>query len=614
MRAARELWSPLGAALALTAAVLFFGGSSGASTLPWVGGAAILLAAAFTAARGLPPGWPAILPLAALGLWLALSVAWSIEPDRSWDYANRSLVYVAFAIVGAFVAGRTRELALGLAALLGAVCAWSLAGKVFPWLYEDYGRIARLRGPVGYWNALALLGDVALPLGLWLATRRRAAGALLVYGWVVAIALTYSRGGVVVAVVVAGAWLALSGFWLQGLATLVSAGVPAAGAIGLAFSLSGITSDGASHATHVHDGLVFGAALLAGAGVAAALSGIPPPEPVPAVRRAALALLVVAAAAAFLVAGFHARSWWDEFRAPVTSEVSNSGARLGEAGSNHRWTWWQEAWKGFEAHKLAGTGAGSFEFTNLRYRDSTLDRALEPHDLPLQFLSEAGIVGLVFFLAAGIALQLPTRRPTDPELALSLALPAYLLHGLVDIGWDFAAVSAPVFLVAGALAVRRIERPRLSFPAALAGAGIALAALSSLFAVWLGGRWSGQAFDVLGDDPARAITLAERARSVQPLSIEPLYAQALAEQQLAVGKQEKLHLGRALGLLEKATRLQPENAEAWFRLGEFNFRVRNCPRTALPQLDRFTALNPQDPGNKEYDRALRLVDSGRPRC
>ena len=47
------------------------------------------------------------------------------------------------------------------------------AGKVFPWLYEDYGRITRLRGPVGYWNALALLGDLALPLGLWLATRRR---------------------------------------------------------------------------------------------------------------------------------------------------------------------------------------------------------------------------------------------------------------------------------------------------------------------------------------------------------------------------------------------------------------------------------------------------------
>jgi tetratricopeptide (TPR) repeat protein len=74
------------------------------------------------------------------------------------------------------------------------------------------------------------------------------------------------------------------------------------------------------------------------------------------------------------------------------------------------------------------------------------------------------------------------------------------------------------------------------------------------------------------------------------------------------------HLGETLGLLQEATRLQPENAEAWFRLGEFDFRVRNCPRAALPELERFTELNPQDPGNVEYDRALALVNSGKPVC
>jgi hypothetical protein len=607
MRAARELWSPLGAALALAAAVLFFGGGSGNSALPWIGGAAILLAAAFAATRGLPAGAVALLPLVALALWCAASVAWSIEPDRSWDYANRTVVYVAFAIVGMFVAGRTRELAVGLAALLGAVCIWSLAGKVFPWLYEDYGRIARLRGPVGYWNGLALLADFALPLGLWLATRRRTAGALLAYGWIVALALTYSRGGVAVAVIVIASWLAVSGFWLQGLATLVSAGLPAAGVVGLAFSLTGVTSDGASHATRLHDGLIFGAALVVGAAVAAALSGIPPPEPVPAVRRASIALLIVAAAAVCLVGGFHARTWWDQFTAPVSSEISNNPSRLTDASSNHRWIWWQEAWRGFKAHELAGTGAGSFEFTNLRYRTSTVDRALEPHNLPLQFLSETGAVGLVLFLVAVLTLVRGARRPTDPEIALAFALPAYLLHGLVDIDWDFAALSAPVFLVAGALAVKPIERSRASFSAALAAAGLARAALSSLIAVWLGGRWTGQAEEALGVDNPRAVTLAKRARSVQPLSVEPIFVQALAEQL-------ERHYGETLGLLRKATRLQPENKETWFALGEFDFRVRHCPRIALRELDRFTALDRQDPGNVEYARALEQVNSGKAKC
>ena len=591
----------------LTAAALFFGGGSGNSSMPWIGGAAIPLAVAFTALRGVPAGFVTVLPLCALALWTAASVAWSIEPDRSWDYANRTVVYAAFAILGTFAAGRARELAAGIAAVLGAVCAWALAGKVFPWIYEDYGRIARLRGPVGYWNALALAGDVALPIGLWLATRWRAAGTLLVYGWMVAIALTFSRGGVAVAVVVVAGWLVVSGSWLQGLATLVAAGVPAAAVVGLAFSLDGVTSDGASHATRVHDGLVFGAALLAGGAVAVALSRIPPPEATPAVRRAAIALLAAAAAALALAAGFHARTWWDQFTAPATTEVANSPGRLTEASSNHRWVWWKEAWRGLQGHEAAGTGAGSFEFTNLRYRTSTTDRALEPHNLPLQFLTETGAIGLVLFLAAMLALARGPSRPTDPEIALAFALPAYLLHGLVDIDWDFLAVSAPVFLIAGALAARPIERPRASFSAALVGAGIALAAISSLFAVWLGGRWTGQAEDALGVDNARAVTLAKRARKVQPLSVDPLFVQALAEQL-------QRHYGETLGLLRKATTLQPENKETWFALGEFDYRVRHCPRIALRELDRFTALDRQDPGNAEYARALREVNSGKPKC
>jgi hypothetical protein len=607
MRAAWELWSPLGAALALTAAVLFFGGGSGNSTMPWIGGAAILLAAVFAATRGLPPGMVTLLPLIGLAVWCAASIGWSIEPDRSWDYANRAVVYVAFAIVGAYVAGRTRELAVGLGALLGAVCVWSLAGKVFPWLYEDYGRIARLRGPVGYWNCLALLADIALPIGLWLATRWRAAGALLVYGWIVALALTYSRGGVAIGAVVVLVWLAVSGFWLQGLAALVAAGLPAAGVIGIAFSLSGVTSDGASHATRVHHGLIFGAALVLGAAVAVALSRIPPPEPLPAVRRAATALVIVVAAALCLIGGLHASTWWNEFTASGTTEVTNNPSRLTEASSNHRWVWWKEAWRGFENHELGGTGAGSFEFTNLRYHSSTVDRALEPHNVPLQFLSETGAVGLVLFLVAVLALVRGARRPTDPEIALAFALPAYLVHGLVDIDWDFAAVSGPVFLIAGALAAQPILRPRASFSTALAGAGLALAALSSLFAVWLGGRWTGQAEDALGVDNPRAVTLAKRARSVQPLSVEPIFIQALAEQL-------QRHFGETLGLLRKATRLQPENKETWFALGEFDFRVRHCPRTALPELDRFTALDRQDPGNAEYARALKAVNAGGAKC
>jgi hypothetical protein len=163
-----------------------------------------------------------------------------------------------------------------------------------------------------------------------------------------------------------------------------------------------------------------------------------------------------------------------------------------------------------------------------------------------------------------------------------------------------------VFFVAGALAARPPSRGPLSIPAMLVASGAGLAVICSLAAPWLGDRWTGQARESL-DHPARAVSLAKRARSVNPLSVEPLFVQAWAEQ-------SRRNLGEALGLLEEATRLQPENKETWFQLGIFNLVVRNCPRTALPQLDRFTQLDRQDPGNKQYDRALRLVNSGLAKC
>ena len=140
--------------------------------------------------------------------WLGLSISWSVLPDRSWDYANRTLVYLLFAALGLWLVDRRRELALGLVALLAALLLWSLLGKVLPFLY-DYGPpvVGRLRGPVGLWNQLALVADFALALALW---RRRLEGTLLAYAAIVALLLTYSRGGLLTGVVVLIAWFALA--------------------------------------------------------------------------------------------------------------------------------------------------------------------------------------------------------------------------------------------------------------------------------------------------------------------------------------------------------------------------------------------------------------------
>ncbi len=605
MGAARQLLSPLGLALALIGAALFFGGGAGGGSILWLGAAAVALAVVLAATHEVPGRLLALLPLGALTVWCGASIAWSIEPDRSWDYANRTAVYVAFAVVGAFLAARTGELALGLSGLLAAVCVWALAAKIFPALYEDYGRIARLRAPVGYWNALALLGDIALPLGLWLAGRRRIAGTLLVYGWVVAIALTYSRGGVVVGFVIVVAWIALSGGWIAGTTTLFAAGVPAALVIGAAFSLHGVASDAQSHSTRAHDGLIFGAALVAGAVLAAGLTRLPAPAPTRGLRTMAAVLAGVIAVVGIAVAIARANSWWHEFTSPAAPELSNSQSRFVDAGSNHRWVWWKESWDAFEHHAVAGTGAGSFAFTNLRLRKTSLDSAVEPHNLVLQFLTELGVVGAALFAGGAILLIILARRASDAELALSLALPAYLLHGLLDIDWDFAAVSAPVFLVAGALAVRASQKRRgFSVPAALAASGIGIVVLLSLFTVWLGNRYANEAAST--GDFAHSVTLAKQARALNPFSVDPINTEALDEWALG-------HAGLAHGLFLEATRVQPENPETWYALGEFELTI-GCARHALNEFDRFYELDSQDPGVTEKDRALKIVNSGRARC
>src|SRR6266498_1457829 len=159
-------------AAALAFAALFFNDGSSQSRLFWIGAAAVIVAADGWALRPPQLSTAAVVFLAALAafvVWQGVSIAWSIQASRSWDYTNRGLVYFTFAVVGVLLGGVSpRRFAYGAAVLLGALFVWALAAKVIPGLYGDYGRLARLRYPLGYWNELALLAAASVPIGLWL--------------------------------------------------------------------------------------------------------------------------------------------------------------------------------------------------------------------------------------------------------------------------------------------------------------------------------------------------------------------------------------------------------------------------------------------------------------
>jgi len=498
MRAIRDL--PDVAPLALVAAAVFFGGGPADGSVVWLAGGALLVLLVLVAARGVPGGLVSVVPLVLVAVWCALSISWSWLPDRSWDYANRALLYALFAALGIWLAPRARLVAGGLAAIVLAVVSWSLLGKVVPPVY-DYGALgipARLTGPIGLWNQLALVADFGLALALWLRRRR---GAVLAYVCGVALLLTYSRGGLLTAAVVLAAWLVASDDRVDGGAVVVAAALPAGVVVGIAFALPGVTSDHQPVSTRWDDGLLFGALLVVGAAVAVLLeSRLPRPADTRRLRRAAAGVTLGLVAAALVVV---------VLRGLGSGAVSNGQSRFTSTSSNFRFTWWHQAWRGFEHHVLGGTGAGSFQLVNLLYRSIYLDTTIEPHDLPLQFLVETGIVGFLLLLVAFAVLLRGSLHRRGPRLALALLLPAYLVHSLVDVDWDFVAVSAPAFLAAGTLVGRPGER-RVGAFAQVALAGCALLCFCSFLLPWLGKRWADAG---LVASPRRAVTLADRASS-----------------------------------------------------------------------------------------------------
>jgi hypothetical protein len=619
------------AALALTGAALFASGGSSDSRLFWIGGGALLAASVagvlvlmgrLPAPALSPPAVAFLLVLAGLAAWQAISIEWSILPSRSWDYANRGFVYLGFACLGVLLAGVPRRwIASVLAALLGALFTVALSAKVFASIHDDYGRAARLRWPVAYWNELALLAAFAVPLALWLAAkehdrRARVAGALLLYVSVVTVVLTYSRTGVVLAVVAAVAWLLLDRERLEGVEALALA-VPAGGvvaAIGLA--LPGIRADGQSGAVRSHDGRLFGLALVLGAAAVGAAAWFLLGREVAFERRraalraasGAVAVVVVAAVVAAVAhAGGPADFVTDRWHEFAQTQSATSAERLTTSSSGNRWAWWQQAWDAWTRHPAGGTGAGSFRLTSeLNARNPTL-ATTEPHNVPLQFLSETGIVGFLLYVSmiAAAALALRRQGRDGATTALTLVLVLGVLHQIVDIDWDFVATQGPLFALAGFLVAEpgRVLAPRRLLPA-VAVAVACLAALYSLFSPWLADRRLAVGWDRwFAGDFAGARLAAKAANSLNPLDVQPLWLWAQSESDDAA----------AHALYLRAAHREPENPETWFQLGYFEGEIQGKWRAAYQHLDRSWHLNPfgpagRPPGSRELDKARCKVD------
>jgi tetratricopeptide (TPR) repeat protein len=599
--------STAGPALVAAAALvvggsLLRGGGSQPGPLFWIGSAAVLAAAAGIAAAvtGAIPrpalgraGVALVGLLAGLAVWIGLTVVWSIGPDRSWDSFNRAVVYVSVLALGILVGATVREgpraaVAL-LASLFALTLAWALVTVVVPEVGPDVERSARLREPVEYWNALALVAAMALPAWLWL---RRPLAAAAVFATVVVLVLTTSRGGFVVAVVAVIVWLAAARARRE-TAWLLLLAVPAGVAVGAWALTTAVAEAGTSGDARA--GALLGVVLAAGSAGVFLAARRPPPAWAPrAAGWLALAGLVVAVA----VAAPRLGEAWDEFRNPPAEQVTNEPGRLTELSSNHRWTWWTQAWQIFREDPLAGSGAGTYELARRPIRRDTLG-PIDPHNLGLKALSDMGAVGFLVLLgtaAAGVAVAVGAIRRTSGEeraaaAALAAGAAAWLAQALLDMPWEYAAATVPMLFGLGVLATA--GRPR----AARAGSGrsaaafplaLAIALVGSLSFPWLAQRRLETSLGALSSaDFGAALAAAQDAGALNPVAVAPLELEGTALELME-------RPAEARTVYVRAVRLQPRNSETWYELGRFEYEQGELAR-ALLYLDRAWGLDPLSP-------------------
>ena len=145
----------------------------------------------------------------------------------------------------------------------------------------------------------------------------------------------------------------------------------------------------------------------------------------------------------------------------------------------------------------------------------------------------------------------------------------------------------------------RARRPRAGWGVRV----VASAALLALAACWLPPFLAQRAENAALAEAsegraAQALTHARRAARLDPLAVSPLLTEAALLQQLGRNRD-------ALAALQQAARLQPQNHEVWYALGELQQGALGRPAEARASFTRALALNPNHAASR--DELERLV-------
>jgi hypothetical protein len=408
------------------------------------------------------PARAALLGLAALAGWTALSGSWAPSPGPARQTLELALVYLPVLAAATLLlrdraAARAAEVALAAGTLV--VIGYGLAGRLVPGIVHLTASVragGRLEQPLTYWNATGALaaigfvlaarvaGDRARPTGL--RTAAVAAGPPLALG----VYLSFSRGALAAAAVALVVLVALRPTRAQAHAA-AGAAVAAGLAIAATAPFAGVRALHGTLGTRETEGLVCLALLLAIMALAAAFHArtrATDAGPALAARpRAILVALAIAGAVVPYAAAVTERS------AGPAAATGASAARLTQAGSN-RGRYWAVAVREVGRHPLHGIGAGGFGVAWLRER--TIDeRVQDAHSLYVETAAELGLVGLALLALFVGGVVAAARRALRSDRAVAAgpaaAVLAWALHAGLDWDWEMPALTGVAILLAGLL-------------------------------------------------------------------------------------------------------------------------------------------------------------------
>lgn len=509
-----------------------------------------------------------------LALLSAISSLWSGSVELSVTEADRVLVYFGF-FLAAFLIAQTDErrqrFAEGIAIGLALVAFAALASRLLPDALNvgpELGSGPRLRYPLGYWNADGIVFGIGIALLLWMS--RRSPTAFL--RWfataslpvlMLALYLTYSRGGLLSLLVAGGCLLALSADRLWLLATLAIGALGALPALIAVQDRRGIADfvDEPGVAGQGVEVLLF---LLAGAALALLLhAGLRRLEGRgggltgravelsrdPAVLRWGAGVMALLAIGAAIAVGGRA---WDQFTADDVQFPNQPEQHFGSLSGANRDEFWAVAVDAFGEKPVLGDGAGTYQFSWDELRSVSIPVS-EAHSLYLEAFSELGLLGglLVLGLVGSIlwtgfaAWRAAAGAQKELCAALLAAVLAFAVGGAIDWFWETALLGAIFFLAGGALvALRCAQLAPASDPAAngrgegrrfgLAVAGLAIAwitALALIGPLLVDREIKASQAAAADGNIAAAVDHADTARSIEPWAASPYVQLGLLAQQ-----------------------------------------------------------------------------------